>query len=77
MPKTDKVKIQGWHTGEDGQRHFGWVEVNITEALRKGEKRGRCIECDQPVIVFEASVEFAAHPEHRKRNPKCSLSDTR
>ncbi len=77
MPKTDRVKIQSWQAGEDGQRYFGWVEVNVLEALRKGEKYGRCIECGQPVTVFEASPEFAAHPEHRKRNLNCSLSDRR
>lgn len=77
MPKTDRVKIQSWQTGANGQRHFGWVEVSVNDALLKGEKRGRCIECGEPVTVFEASTEFAAHPEHRKRNPNCSLSDIR
>ncbi len=77
MPKTDKVRIQSWLTEQDGSRRFGWVEVTVTEALRKGEKYGRCVECDQPVTVFEASTDFAAHPEHKKRNPNCSLSDVR
>lgn len=77
MAKTDRVKIQQWQTGTDGKRTFGWLEVSVTDALVRGEKYGRCIECDAPVTVFEPSAESAAHPEHKKRNPACSLSDTR
>jgi hypothetical protein len=77
MPKSDRVKIQSWQTDASGKRHFGWTEVDVSDALRKGEKHGRCIECDEPVTVFEASDGSAAHPEHRKRNPSCSLSDRR
>jgi len=77
MPLTDRVLIQGWKEDAEGKRTFDWIEVGVTDALRKGEKRGRCVECNEPVTVFEASESFAAHPEHRKRNPKCSLSDVR
>jgi formylmethanofuran dehydrogenase subunit E len=74
MRLTNRVLIQGWKTDADGKRIFHWIEVDVIEALRKSEKHGRCIECNEP---FEGSELFAADPEHRKRNPKCSLSDVR
>jgi hypothetical protein len=75
MPLTDRVEIQAWTTNASGERAFGLQEVDVIVALRKGEKKGRCIECKQSVTVHESSAKQAAHPEHYRRNPSCSLSD--
>ena len=76
MARTDRVKIQTWHLNSQNQRVYDWEEVNVVVALRLGEKKGRCIECDNPVKIFNVGKNGeAAHPEHYKRNPACSLSD--
>jgi len=55
MPLTDRVEIHTWHENSLGQRVFGWAEVAVIHALRKGETKGRCIECKMPVTVHKAS----------------------
>jgi hypothetical protein len=76
MSMTDRVKIQSWHRNDLNERVFGWQEVDVTTALQLGENRGRCIECDNPVKIFKPGKNGeAAHPEHFRRNPACSLSD--
>jgi formylmethanofuran dehydrogenase subunit E len=75
MALAEDVLIHTWHNDEKGNRAFGWTRVNVKDALRKREKQGRCIECNEPVVIHEESVNGAAHPEHRKRNIACSLSD--
>lgn len=75
MPRADKVKMQGWVASNSG-RHFGWMVVSIEDALKSGEHQFRCVECDQPVRLHQdRKGKMASHPEHRKRNPQCSLSD--
>jgi hypothetical protein len=76
MARTDRVKIQSWHRNSLDERVFGWHEVTVVTALQLGEKRGRCVECDNPVKIFNTGKNGeAAHPEHYNRNPACSLSD--
>jgi hypothetical protein len=76
MARTDRVKVQCWHRNNSNERIFGWHEVTVTDALQLGEKKGRCVECDCPVKIFNAGKNGeAAHPEHYNRNPACSLSD--
>jgi hypothetical protein len=62
----------------------GWKPISITEALAMRTKSGRdqshkrCIECHQRVQAHAKSVNgMAAHFEHKKKNPDCSLSDRR
>ena len=76
MARTDRVKIQSWHRNSLNERVFVWHEVNVTDALQLGEKKGRCVERDCPVKIFNTGKNGeAAHPEHYSRNPVCSLSD--
>jgi hypothetical protein len=76
MARTDRVKIQSWHRNSLNERVFGWHEVNVADALHLGEKKGRCVECDNPVKIFNTGKNGeAAHPEHYSLNPACSLSD--
>jgi hypothetical protein len=76
MARTDRVKIQNWHRNGLNERVFGWQELDVNDALKLGEKKGRCIECDNPVKIFNVGKNGeAAHPEHFSRNPACSLSD--
>lgn len=51
--------------------------IGVDEALARKVKTGRCVECDKPVSAFRKSAVGDAHFEHRRRNPKCSLSDHR
>jgi len=62
------------------------IRVLIDDALRlrdNARKTGqpvpdwRCVECRRPVRPYKASPYGAAHFEHWKRNPNCSLSDQR
>jgi hypothetical protein len=78
MARTDRVKIQSWHRNSLDERVFGWHEVNVATALQLGEKKGRCVECDNSVTIFNTGKNGeAAHPEHYRRNPACSLSDVK
>jgi hypothetical protein len=55
---------------------FDWQEVQVSYALEKGEKKGRCVECNQPVKTFKMGKNGeTAHPELYDRTPLCSLSD--
>jgi hypothetical protein len=53
--------------------------VAIGEALATQEKGGRCVECREPVLPHKQSSDgkHGAHFEHRRRNPRCALSDHR
>jgi hypothetical protein len=54
-----------------------WVTITVKEALRT-EEVCRCVECKMPVRPHHASADgMAAHFEHRRRNPACSLSHPR
>lgn len=56
----------------------GWKVTGVNEAIDRDQRRGRCVECGQPVRVHRTSVNgMAAHVEHIKRNPACRLSDRR
>jgi hypothetical protein len=58
------------------------LKVSVEDALtlrnlevKKKLLEFRCVECGKPVRPFSASADSAAHFEHFKRNPNCSLSD--
>jgi hypothetical protein len=58
----------------------GRRRVTVMEALSLHDQERRkllCIECRHPVKPHSAArnIAQAAHFEHFKRNPKCSLSD--
>ena len=56
----------------------GWTPMNVEAYLTLQESGGRCIECHAPVRAHKLSVNgMAAHFEHLKSNPSCSLSDRR
>ena len=70
------MKIQSWHKNTSNERVFAWHEVSVDDALILGEKKGKCVECDNPVKIFNTGKNGeAAHPEHYRRNAACSLSD--
>ena len=51
----------------------GWRVLSVDHT---NQRRGRCLECKEPVRVHRAAVNgMAAHVEHLKRNPNCDLSD--
>ena len=55
-----------------------WRVMTVEDALATNERDGRCIECKMPVRAHRAATNgMAAHFEHLKRNPRCSLSDDR
>jgi hypothetical protein len=61
----------------NGRKQFTVVEAL---ALHANERRGLiCLECRRRVIPHSLSSDGtqAAHFEHFRRNPKCSLSDKR
>jgi hypothetical protein len=70
MPKGTMIEVR---QADD------WKRISVDEGLARNELRGRCIECNQPVRIHRpaANGQFAAHVEHLKRNPGCSLSDQR
>jgi len=49
MARTDRVRIQSWHRNGLNERVFGWHEVDVAAALNSDERKGRGIECDNPV----------------------------
>jgi hypothetical protein len=54
----------------------GWQTLTVIEALDRNERRGRCVECKEPVRIHRAGRNgMAAHAEHLSRNPACALSD--
>jgi hypothetical protein len=56
----------------------GWRSIGVDDYLTLRETGGRCLECKEPIRAHKRSVNgMAAHFEHRRRNPKCSLSDGR
>jgi hypothetical protein len=62
----------------------GWKPITITDVLamrikgRRDQSDKRCIECHQPAWAHVKSASgMAAHFEHQKKNPGCSLSDQR
>lgn len=58
------------------QRPSGWQTLSVGEAIESNERHGRCVECKEPARVHrEGRNGMAAHVEHLKRNPRCSLSD--
>jgi hypothetical protein len=58
------------------QTPTGWQTLTVIEAIEGNERRGRCVEYKEPVRVHRAGRNgMAAHAEHLKRNPQCSLSD--
>ena len=67
MAKSTTIEIQDT---------TGWQTLMIIDAIERNERRGRCVECKEPVRVHRAGrTGMAAHAEHLKRNPDCSLSD--
>jgi hypothetical protein len=57
------------------ERAGTWTILQVAEALDRNERHGRCVECKESVRVHRASNNgMAAHVEHLKRNPLCSLS---
>jgi hypothetical protein len=60
-------------------RKSAWKKIGVAEAIEKKERRGRCVECHEPVRVHRRSKNKtqAAHVEHLEHNRKCSLSDQR
>lgn len=63
-------------TSLEVQRGGRWETLTASEAIEGGDRRGRCIECLEPVRVHKASSNgMAAHVEHLRRNPACPLSD--
>lgn len=62
---------------KNGRRRFGVIEALTLEG---DERRGLvCVECCRRVIPHSEAKDGkqAAHFEHFRRNPKCSLSDRR
>jgi len=58
------------------QTTTGWQTLSVKEALERNERRGRCAECKEPARVHRQGRNgMAAHVEHLKRNPQCTLSD--
>jgi len=58
------------------QTPTGWQTLTVADAIERNERRGRCVECKNPVRVHRTGRNgMAAHAEHLKRNPECSLSD--
>lgn len=58
------------------------LEVSVADAItlrelevKKDLLKFRCVECGKAVRPFRASDDAAAHFEHVKRNPACTLSD--
>jgi hypothetical protein len=46
--------------------------LTVVEAIDRNERRGRCLECREPIRVHRAGRNgMAAHAEHLKRNPEC------
>jgi hypothetical protein len=71
MPLSDVCLV-------DGRRIWvGDAIRNREEARRLGRPfpDWRCVECGRPVRPHRGSPYGAAHFEHLKRNPNCSLSD--
>jgi hypothetical protein len=69
MPKSITCEVK---------RQIGWRVMTIDEALLTREKAGRCIECHEPVQAHKTGTTGqAAHFEHKKSNPRCSLSGGR
>ena len=56
----------------------GWRRLSIDEAVALRPQNKRCIECHKPVRAHKRSINgMAAHFEHLRENPTCSLSDHR
>jgi hypothetical protein len=62
------------------------VKVNVKKALEIREEGGvitdkptlfKCIECGKTVRPYTKAKDQGSYFAHLKRNPKCSLSDTR
>lgn len=69
MAKSTSLEIESPH---------GWRAIDVAEALKTNQRRGRCVGCHEPVRVHRASRNgMAAHVEHLRRNPACPLSDAR
>jgi hypothetical protein len=58
-----------------GEATDGWRVMTIDEAVLTREQQGRCIECHEPLRAHKTGTTGqAAHFEHLKSNPRCSLS---
>jgi hypothetical protein len=56
----------------------GWKQITAHEAAVLRPRNKRCIECHKPVRAHKLSNNgMAAHFEHLRKNPSCSLSDHR
>jgi hypothetical protein len=56
----------------------GWKTITVDDYLTLRETGGRCLECKEPIRAHKRSVNgMAAHFEHLKSNPSCSLGDRR
>jgi hypothetical protein len=76
MPLTDSVEVFTRVKDASSTKLVDWIQMSVTDALRSGEHQFRCIECHEKVKLHQdRKGKMASHPEHIKRNPKCSLSD--
>ncbi len=58
------------------QRPDGWYLCEIEEALRRGERHGRCPECQGPVQAYQGSGDGTdAHFAHSRANARCALNE--
>jgi uncharacterized protein with PIN domain len=66
-----------WTDKETGERKREWVLTEVWKAKQRQDVRVRCKECRAPVKLMSAGPGGvpAAHAEHYKRFPGCSLSD--
>jgi hypothetical protein len=67
MPKSTTLEVKRGKT---------WVRLSVNDAIARNERHGRCVECHKRARAHECSRGGgqAAHIEHFKANPKCSLS---
>jgi hypothetical protein len=84
IPRSELKPFERWATtprapkaavaNEDVCDVWRWAVVDVDEAIG-ATGRKRCIECQQDVKPRQSkTVAGAAHFEHVKRNPACSLS---
>jgi hypothetical protein len=85
IPRSELALLERWtppeharksaHTTADLCDVYRWLVIDVDEALRTSGAK-RCVECRQTVKPHKASDKgVAAHFEHLKRNPNCSLSE--
>ena len=56
----------------------GWKSITVEDYLTLRETGGLCLECKEPIGAHKRiNNGMAAHFEHLKSNPSCSLADRR